>query len=175
MPPNSIVKSTDSLTLRAATPADQDFLITVFASTRSDELAALGWDPQQSQAFIQMQYNAQQQNYRASYPAAENSIILLAGEPIGRMLVDRTEEAIRLVDIAILAEHRNRRIGSWLIRRLMDEAIAAGKPLLLSVYQFNPALRLYERLGFAKVGEEALYIQMQWLPASATTASLERK
>lgn len=172
-PPNLIAKS-DSLTLRTATTADRDFLITVFASTRSDELAALGWDTKQSQAFIDMQFNAQQQNYRACYPAAENSIILLAGEPIGRILLERTEESIRLIDIAILAQFRNRRAGSWLIRGLMDEATAAGKLLELSVYKLNPALRLYERLEFSKVGEEGLYIQMQWPPLQQKIEAVPR-
>ena len=156
------------VTLRAATSSDHDFLLAVFASARSDELAALGWDPVQTRAFIQMQYQAQQQNYSAHYPTAENNIIVLAEQPIGRMLVDRTKETIRLLDIAILAEYRNKGIGSSLIRDLLDEATAAQKPLRLSVYKFNPALRLYERMGFLRDGEEALYIHMQYLPAPAS-------
>lgn len=172
---NSMGEFRESVTLRAATSGDNDFLMDVFASTRGAELAALGWDPVQTRAFIQMQYKAQQQNYSACYPAAENSIILIAGEPVGRILVDRTEETIRLIDIAILTEFRNRGLGSSLIRNLIDEAAAVQKPLQLSVYKSNPALRLYDRLGFSKVVEEALYIQMQWVPATTTTVSLERK
>jgi ribosomal protein S18 acetylase RimI-like enzyme len=152
--------------LRAATSADQDFLRAVFASTRGDELAALGWDPQQSELFISMQFNAQQQSYSAGYPAAVNNIILLAEQPIGRMLVDRTGEEILLVDIALLSDYRNQRIGSNLIRGLMDEAATVQKPVRLSVYKSNPARRLYQRLGFFQVAEDPLYIEMQWLPPS---------
>ena len=153
-------------TLRAATPADQNFLIAVFAATRSDELAALGGDPKQRALFINMQFNAQQQSYSAGYPEAVNNIILLAEQPIGRMLVDRAGDEILLVDIALLSDYRNQRIGSSLIRGLLDEAATAQKPVRLSVYKSNPALRLYQRLGFSQVAEDALYIEMQWLPAS---------
>jgi ribosomal protein S18 acetylase RimI-like enzyme len=156
-----------SVTLRAATPADRSFLLTVFAGTRTDELAALVWDPAQSQAFIQMQFSAQQQNYSACYPAAENSIILLGERPIGRMLVERTEQAIELVDIALLAEHRSNGIGSFLIRGLLDEAGASQKSVRLSVYKLNPAVRLYERLGFSLTAEDALYFEMTWAPAES--------
>ena len=154
-----------AVTLRAATPADQSFLLTVFAGTRTDELAALNWDPAQSKLFIQMQFSAQQQSYAARYPAATNSIILIGGQPIGRMLVNRTEETIELVDIALLAEYRSSGTGSFLIRGLMDEAVASRKSVQLSVYKLNPAVRLYERLGFSPIVDDGVYSDMMWAPA----------
>ncbi len=157
----------ESVTLRAVTPADQSFLLAVFTSTRTAELAALGWDSAQSQAFIQMQFNAQQQNYSARYPAAENNIILLGEQPIGRMLVERTQTAIELVDIALLPEHRGSGLGSFLICGLLDEARAARKSVRLSVYKLNPAVRLYERLGFSLIAEDAVYSEMKWVPAES--------
>jgi ribosomal protein S18 acetylase RimI-like enzyme len=156
--------SVQPVTLRAAAPRDQDFLLAVFAGTRVDELAALGWDPKQREFFLNMQFNAQQQSYVDVYPAAVNNIILLAERPIGRMLVDRTANEITLVDIALLGEYRNRQIGTSLLRNLMDEAATAQKSVRLSVFKSNPALRLYQRLGFSQVGEDALYFEMQWLP-----------
>jgi len=155
-----------SVALRFATPEDEAFLRAVFGSTRSDELASLAWDPKQVQAFIDTQFNIQQQSYRACHPAAKNQTILLAAQPIGRMLVDRTTEAVTLVDIAILDDFRKRGIGSFLIRQLLDEAAALQKSVSLSVYKFNAALRLYKRLGFSKVREAGLYIQMEWSPRS---------
>ena len=109
-----------------------------------------------------MQFRIQQQSYAVSYPAAENSVILLAEKPIGRMLVERSPREILLVDIALLPDYRQQGIGSALVQSLLDEAAAAEKSVGLSVYQSNPAMRLYQRLGFSKVGEEGLYMQMQW-------------
>ena len=148
------------VTVRPATAADDVFLLQLFAGSRP-ELSLLNIDDRQKQDLIEMQFRAQRQQYLASYPQAEHSIILLAEEPVGRTLVERSSEANRLVDIAILAGYQNRGIGSFLLRGLIAEAAASHKPLELSVYKFNPAARLYQRLGFLPVGEEAGYIQMQ--------------
>ena len=126
------------------------------------ELAVL--DSSQAQQFAEMQFEIQQRSYEASYPAAENKIIQLADQPIGRILVERSAQDILLVDIALLPDHRRHGIGSALIEDLMYEAAASQKPLRLSVYETNRALRLYERLGFSRTGQDSLYISMQWTP-----------
>jgi ribosomal protein S18 acetylase RimI-like enzyme len=158
-------ESSSSVTLCAASDADQDFLLSVFASTRSDELAALAFDPNLAQTFARMQFSMQQQNYRARYPEAENKIILKDGVPVGRMLVDRNDDGITLVDIALLPDYRGSGIGSALIQTLLDEATAAQKAVQLSVYKINPAVRLYERLGFSYVADDEVYFEMIRRPA----------
>jgi ribosomal protein S18 acetylase RimI-like enzyme len=157
-------ETNSKLTLRPATDTDQEFLVTIFASTRADELQLLAWNPVQAEMFIKLQFNAQQQSYRLSYPAAENNIILSDEQPIGRMLVDRSGDAIRLVDIAIVPGHRNQGVGTKLIGSLLAEGAASGRPVFLSVFHANPAIHLYERLGFTKFEEESLYWKMRWLP-----------
>jgi ribosomal protein S18 acetylase RimI-like enzyme len=152
------------LTLRAATDVDKEFLVGLFASTRAEELQALAWNPMQAEMFIDIQYNAQQQSYRLAYPSAENNIILRDGRPIGRILVDRSEDAIHLVDIAILPEYRNQGVGTKFIGSLIDEATKQGRPVILSVFHSNPAIHLYERMGFEKVEEESLYWKMKRIP-----------
>lgn len=155
---------TNILSLRPATAADQEFLAGVFASTRADELQALAWNPIQAEMFIKIQHNAQQLSYSLSYPEAENNIILHDGQPIGRMLIDRSDQAIHLVDIAILPDYRNQGVGSELIGRLLAEGTTRGREVVLSVFHTNPAIHLYGRLGFSKVDEESLYWKMRWLP-----------
>ncbi len=59
----------------------------------------------------------------------------------------------------------NRGIGSRLVRALQSEAAAAGKPLSIHVERFNPALRLYERLGFRQLEDKGVYLFMEWLAA----------
>ena len=154
------------MTLRAATAADQEFLRGVFAASRETEVAALAADPGQLTTFIDMQFRIQQQSYQARFPAAENSIIVVDGQPIGRMLVDRSAEAIELIDIALMAAWRNRGIGTSLVRGLTVEAAGQSKPVLLEVLRTNPARRLYERLGFTGSSEDSMYIQMRWQPAA---------
>jgi ribosomal protein S18 acetylase RimI-like enzyme len=152
------------LSLREATVEDEPFLLEVYASTRIEELEGLGWDDNQKQVFIKMQFLARER----SYPRVDNRIILLNGRPVGRMMVDRDDASILLRDIALLTEYRNAGIGSRLIQDLMKEATAAGKPIDLHVVSTSPAVRLYERLGFRLSGDEtAAYLQMKWVPATS--------
>lgn len=149
--------------LREATAEDEPFLLEVYASTRLEELAGLGWDDNQKQAFIKMQFTARER----TYPQAGNRIILLNGRPIGRMMVDREDTLIRLRDIALLTEYRNAGIGSRLIQDLMKEATSAGKPIELHVLALSPAARLYERLGFRRSSDDGAYLEMKWVPATS--------
>jgi GNAT superfamily N-acetyltransferase len=145
------------------TPDDEAFLLEVYTSTRLEELEGIGWDDNQKQAFIRMQFLARER----SQPRVDNKIILLNGRPVGRMLVDRTDTPIVLRDIAVLTEYRNAGIGRRLIQELMTEAASAGKPIRLHVVASSPAVRLYERLGFRTSGDEAgaAYLEMTWVPA----------
>lgn len=151
-----------NIELRDAVPADQPFLLEVYASTRSEELDNLGWDENQKAIFIKMQFLARER----TYPQVDNRIILLNGRPIGRLLVDRRETEILLVDIALLTEHRNAGIGSRLLKDLLEDGAATRKPVRLHVLSSSPAVRLYERLGFNAVGNEAAYLEMTWVPPS---------
>lgn len=139
-----------SVTLRPARP-DDAFLFALYAGTRADELAAWGWDAAQRDAFLVMQFRAQQRHYEAAWPRAEHRVVCLAGRPIGRLLVAREPDEIRLVDIALLPEHRGAGIGAGLIRGLLAEAARAGLPVRLHAARDSRARRLYERLGFVVV------------------------
>lgn len=152
------------ISLRPATPGDEDFLLDVYASTRLDELEGTGWDDNQKLAFIKMQFLVRER----TYPQVDSKIILLNGRPVGRLMVDRNEDAILLRDIALLTEYRNAGIGSRLVHELLQEAGAAGKPVHLHVLAMSPAVRLYERLGFRASGDEAgkAYLEMKWVPAT---------
>jgi ribosomal-protein-alanine N-acetyltransferase len=56
--------------------------------------------------------------------------------------------------IAVVPSRRGRGLGQDLLRELLERARAAGHARIsLSVEPDNPALRLYEENGFAKVGE----------------------
>jgi len=146
------------LHLRTADARDDGFLMELFASTREAELALL--DAPHREDFLRMQFRIRAQQYRASYPSAADKLILLDDEPIGRMLVDRNAEAMTLVDIALFSQFRCRGIGTQSIRELMSEADRSGLPLQLHVYKSSPAVRLYDRLGFALAGNEGMYLNL---------------
>ena len=151
-----------SIVLRPITPEDESFLALLYASTRADELAITGWNDEQKAMFCRMQFNAQTTDYQRNYPDASFDVIERNGVAAGRLLVLRGDEMIHVIDIALLPEHRGAGIGTKLLRELQEEARAAGKPLTIHVERFNPALRLYERLGFKQVEEKGVYLLLQW-------------
>ena len=160
-----------NIQLRPYTAEDQEFLYRLYSGTRREEVAAWGWPREQQEAFLRMQWNAQQRSYAMMYPGAEHSIILNDGEPIGRMLVMHGTEAKEagdatvLVDIALLSSYRGQGIGGRLLQTLIEESDKERVPVRLQVLKSNPARRLYERLGFQQTGEDAVYFQMERPPA----------
>jgi ribosomal protein S18 acetylase RimI-like enzyme len=155
-----------AISLRLARQEDQEFLFKLYASTRQAEVAAFGWDPTQQEAFLRMQFNAQRRSYASAYPAAVEQIVELDRQPAGRLVVARGDGAVAtLVDIALLPEHCGGGIGGGLLRDLLDRCKQEQTSLRLQVLKTNPAARLYERLGFVKVGEDGVYFQMEKRPS----------
>jgi ribosomal protein S18 acetylase RimI-like enzyme len=159
------------LQFRRICDADLSFLSRVYASTRTQELAPVPWSAAEKSAFLDLQFRAQHAHYQQHYPAADWLVILRAGEAIGRLYIVRWQREHRLIDIAFLPEHRGQRLGTALMRDLLDEAAAAGKALTIHVEKHNPAMGLYRRLGFVTAEDKGVYDLMQWTPDQVNTAS----
>jgi ribosomal protein S18 acetylase RimI-like enzyme len=150
------------VSLRPITPEDVPFLAAVYASTRWDELAPTGWSDEEKAVFCRRQFDAQSAHYREHYPGAAFEIIEKDGRGIGRLYVARWEKEIRIVDISLLPEFRGTGLGTKMLRDLQEEARASGKSLTIHVERFNPALGLYQRLGFREVEDKGVYLLMRW-------------
>jgi ribosomal protein S18 acetylase RimI-like enzyme len=156
--------------LRPATPDDADFLRVVYRSTREDELNLTSWSDEEKAAFVEMQFSAQDSYYRQIHPDGRFLVILRDGLPIGRLYLVRLGDELRIVDIAILPEHRGSGIGTALLADVLAEADEVGLAVSLHVEPWNPAKRLYERHGFASVGPRGVYELME-RPRQLKTAS----
>ena len=152
--------------LRTVTVDDADFLYSVYASTRADEMARVDWTMEQKDAFLRMQFNAQSQFYTENYPGAEFQVITLNDQAIGRLYIHRREKEIRIMDIALLPEYRNSGIGSALLRDILEQGKNLNLPVTIHVEQFNPAMRLYKRMGFHPKEDKGVYLLMEWSPAN---------
>jgi GNAT superfamily N-acetyltransferase len=159
MPPAGIV-------YRPKTDADRPFLLRVFSTTRADEMAIVPWTPEQKAEFLSMQFHAQWTHYERYYPDAEFLVIEKEGVPIGRIYIDRTPGEICLVDITLLPEARGSGLGTQLLREILDEGESTASRVTIHVERFNPAMRLYQRLGFVPIEESGVYYLMRWTPAS---------
>ena len=154
--------SAPDITFRPITSEDTDFLYTVYAKTRTEELAVVDWTESQKDAFLRAQFNAQHQAYQETYRGGDFLVILMNDRPIGRLYLARWEQEIRIIDIALLPEYRNAGIGSAILNNILAEGTRGGRRVSIHVEMFNPALSLYERLGFRKRGEHGVYSFMEW-------------
>lgn len=66
------------------------------------------------------------------------------------------------MDIALVPRYRGQGIGGTLMKQVLAEGRKAGKPVRIHVEHFNPAMHLYERLGFKKIGDTGVYFLMEW-------------
>lgn len=150
------------ISLRNSLPSDDLFLLQLYATTRAAEMAMVDWSDEQKSAFLTMQFNAQRNSYRMQFPQATYQVITDGEVRMGRLITDRTQRRLLLMDIALLPEYRNRGIGTRLIRELQQEAESAKQKIGLHVEPYNPAFRLYQRLGFVPIAEAGFYIEMEW-------------
>lgn len=164
----SAAAGAEPVMLRTVTPDDRPFLCALYGSTRAEELAPVPWSDEQKRAFIAMQFDAQDQYYREHYSAGAFDVIVVGGNPVGRLYVSRGADEIRIVDIVLMPECRSRGVGSALLRGLQEEARASGKPLRIHVERLNPAMRLYERLGFTVIADRGVYLFLEWTPRAAS-------
>jgi ribosomal protein S18 acetylase RimI-like enzyme len=164
-----------SIALRPISDDDMNFLLHLYATTRMDELAQVPWTDEQKTAFVIQQFSAQHEYWQAHYTDTSWDVIVLDGVPIGRLYVSRWTDEIRIVDIALMPEYRNAGIGTRFLRELFDEADSTGRKVSIHVELYNPARRLYERLGFVEAEERGVYLLMERPVGGAhVTAELTR-
>jgi len=112
-------------------------------------MAIVPWTEAEKQQFLEFQFRAQARSYSSQFPGSEHNIILIDDQPAGRIWTDEWEDEIRLLDIAILPEFRNRGAGTILLEQLQERARTADKAVRHSVEVNNAAaIRLYQRMGF---------------------------
>jgi GNAT superfamily N-acetyltransferase len=161
--PQFLLPQDETLVLRPVTPDDDVFLLSVYDSTRAEELAQAQWQPGQREAFVRWQFDLQRKEYEARFPEAEYYVIWIADEPAGRIWIGEDQKQIRLLDIALLPQFQNRGAGTALLHWLIEKAKASGKPLRHMVFMLNQdAHRFYERLGFAVIEDLGAYKHMEW-------------
>lgn len=153
--------------LRPETDDDKPFVRRLYYGTRQAEMDLLAdWSAAQKEAFLAQQFHAQSSHYAVHFPDASFDIVEFRGEPVGRLYIDRRDDEIRLIDIALVSEHRGQGLGSELMSEILAEGSRSQLPVRIHVEHNNPAMRLYKRLGFRKLEEQGVYWLMEWTPVS---------
>ena len=143
---------------------DKPFLKALYRSTRELELSYTTMTEAEKDRFITQQFNAQSQAYALNYLCAVHRIIRLGGNDIGRLIVNRADDHMRVIDLSLLPEYRGRGIGSDILRALQHEAQGGKVPIHLMAIINSPVVRLYQKLGFKITGQETTRYSMSWHP-----------
>jgi ribosomal protein S18 acetylase RimI-like enzyme len=153
-----------NITLRPVGDGDEEFLLSLYASTRAGELAMVPWNSEQKAAFVRAQFAAQRQHYAAEHPHADHDIICREEIPVGRVYVAGNTQQLHILDITVLPQYQRLGIGSTVLRRLCEEAAAGAdaKPVTIYVESFNPAQSLFRKLGFEAVSESGFHQFLRW-------------
>lgn len=140
--------------LRQATEDDFDFLYRLHVATMREHVAAVyGWD----EAF-------QEKHFKEKFDPAHCRIVVVDGQDVGMVRAVEREGTLFISNIHVLPEYQNRGIGTAVLKDILRGAKERGLPLGLRVLRGNPARRLYERLGFAAVGQTETHTRMRLLP-----------
>jgi ribosomal protein S18 acetylase RimI-like enzyme len=155
--------------LRPETDADIPFLMQLYASTREEELAPVPWSGEQKQSFLAYQFQLQRHHYRTYFSDCAFDVIEQRGRSAGRLYLQTRATQLYIIDIVLMPEWRRRGFGTTILRALQATAATQDKGVGIMVEKFNPALHLYQRLGFTSLPErDAVYLEMEWLPNSAS-------
>lgn len=146
---------------------DEAFLEQLFHLCQAPDFALLGMPAPALAQLLAMQYRGRNMTYAATYPFADDHLVTVNGERAGRITLNYTPEAIHLIDLAVAPGYRGRGIATQLLRELLAEAVASGRNVQLHVRGSNPAVRLYQRLGFVVSGGDGFQHEMTWSPTTA--------
>lgn len=148
--------------LRIARAEDRVFMEQLFRSTR-EYLYLMNMPRQCVDILVTQQYQLQLASYQKQWPDATVLIIQLFAEEIGKIILNRNESAVHIVDVAFLPGWRGKGYGKTLLRAIQAVAAQQQVPVKLSVDRHNLlAKKLYLTLGFRVTGSSDTHDSMAW-------------
>jgi ribosomal protein S18 acetylase RimI-like enzyme len=148
--------------LRPESPADEALVRRLILETVAEELGASAWPEPMRGHLLGIQYTARRHSHCANHPAAASHVIQADGVAVGWALVNTMPHEVRIVEIMILPEWRGSGIGTAVLNEILFTAARARKPVRLNVNVMNQrAIRLYARLGFRKIAQDAVQYLME--------------
>lgn len=148
-------------TLTPVSSSDEPFLVELYASTRAEEMTLVPWSSEQKQAFLQMQFEAQNSYYRERYPNASFDLIKFNDSPVGRLYLAELADEIRIIDLTFLPAHFDPQVFEALIEDILRKGARVGKPVRIHLENYDPQTEIFVRLGFRKIGEHGIYFLWQ--------------
>jgi ribosomal protein S18 acetylase RimI-like enzyme len=100
--------------------------------------------------------------FRDSWPTTVNFTLEISGEVVGFLRLTQLASSVKVRDIQVVAGQKGRGIGSFALEAAERFTREHGlETIQLDVFETNPAIRLYERLGFRRVKESDGVISLE--------------
>ena len=149
---------------RSRNQNDTEFVFKLFYEHKVIELKAESWPESLKLQMMATQFKALEKSFAHSHPNSEDHILVLKTKPLGRVVINRTASAIELLYLAILSEHQSKGFAQMVLKALINESDLNRKSVLLKVTKENPAVRLYKKLGFTIIHEDAIKYTLTYEP-----------
>jgi GNAT superfamily N-acetyltransferase len=153
----TVRKSGMRIAVRAARAEDFDFCADLYFKEMDRTIRELNLDLAKQATNLCQRWDVQQVR-----------IITLDGADIGWVQSTIEGGALFLGQLFVAPAHQGRGIGTMIVRRLIEEAAYDRRAVTLGVVKINPALRLYQRLGFRTTHEDARKFYMRRDPDPPT-------
>jgi GNAT superfamily N-acetyltransferase len=103
---------------------------------------------------LQLDRSAQVASFQHQWVLAQVRIIALDDSDVGWLQNMTQEGEFFVAQMFVDRPFQRRGIGTEVMKRLIGEAAGLNQTMRLNVVKINPAVRLYERLGFEVVRED---------------------
>ena len=141
---------------RPVNGADEPFLRSLYAASRAEQMRETGWSPSRCRAYLDEQFDFQQRHFLARHPDAQFLLLVIEGQPIGRLSWHATPGRATLIELCLAPTWRRRGVGSRVLAWLAEAADRNGQVIGLHIDRDNPACRLARRFGFEAIETEEL-------------------
>lgn len=104
----------------------------------------------------------QPEAFDLEWPTRESYVVELAGQAVGFLGLTQENDYLYVRDVQLVEAWRGVGVGAWIMTRVTQMARKrACKRIRLKVFKSNPALALYLKLGYRRVGEEPALFWME--------------
>jgi GNAT superfamily N-acetyltransferase len=106
---------------------------------------------------------------RENWTLQQVRIIAVDSSDVGWLQSTMQDDGLFVAQLFVDGPFQRRGIGTEVMNRLIGEAARLNQPVRLAVVKINPALRLYQRLGFHTTHEDDRKFYMKRDPNNATS------
>lgn len=142
--------------------SDYEFLRNVHHTTLRQHVEKIwGWDEEIQDRF-----------FSEDFVTGQIQIIRAFGQAVGYLQLNLQGDILHIVNILILPDFQNRKLGSTIIKDLIAKSQVDQKTLSLGVFKINKrAKAFYESLQFQKYDETATHDMMEIKPGPSSLTS----